>query len=101
MSCSSSQSLNLCYLSPQPAATTKAATTTTKAATATAKAATATAKAASTSAPAPASTSSGDLFSNIVAQGETVRQLKTAKAPKDQVDKAVQKLLSLKVRQLQ
>ncbi|XP_036950879.1 bifunctional glutamate/proline--tRNA ligase isoform X2 [Acanthopagrus latus] len=54
------------------------------------------AKAASTSAPAPASTSSGDLFSNIVAQGETVRQLKTAKAPKDQVDKAVQQLLSLK-----
>lgn len=69
---------------------------TAKAATATAKAATATAKAASTSAPAPASTSSGDLFSNIVAQGETVRQLKTAKAPKDQVDKAVQQLLSLK-----
>ncbi|XP_030270069.1 bifunctional glutamate/proline--tRNA ligase isoform X3 [Sparus aurata] len=63
---------------------------------ATAKAATTTAKAASTSAPAPASTSSGDLFSNIVAQGETVRQLKTAKAPKDQVDKAVQQLLSLK-----
>lgn len=94
MSCSSSQSLNLCYLSPKPAATAKAAT-------ATAKAATATAKAASTSAPAPASTSSGDLFSNIVAQGETVRQLKTAKAPKDQVDKAVQQLLSLKVRQLQ
>ena len=80
MSCSSSQSLNLRYLSLQPAAP---------------------AKAASTSAPAPASTSSGDLFSNIVAQGETVRQLKTAKAPKDQVDKAVQQLLSLKVRQLQ
>uniref|UniRef100_A0A8C4HIH8 Bifunctional glutamate/proline--tRNA ligase n=1 Tax=Dicentrarchus labrax TaxID=13489 RepID=A0A8C4HIH8_DICLA len=48
------------------------------------------------SAPAPASTSAGDLFSSIVAQGETVRQLKTAKAPKDQVDKAVQQLLSLK-----
>ncbi|XP_073320105.1 bifunctional glutamate/proline--tRNA ligase isoform X2 [Pagrus major] len=61
-----------------------------------AKAASAPAKAASTSAPAPASTSSSDLFSNIVAQGETVRQLKTAKAPKDQVDKAVQQLLSLK-----
>uniref|UniRef100_A0A671YNL9 Bifunctional glutamate/proline--tRNA ligase n=1 Tax=Sparus aurata TaxID=8175 RepID=A0A671YNL9_SPAAU len=75
-------SLNLCYLSPQPAATAKAATTT--------------AKAASTSAPAPASTSSGDLFSNIVAQGETVRQLKTAKAPKDQVDAAVKQLLALK-----
>ncbi|XP_045887851.1 bifunctional glutamate/proline--tRNA ligase isoform X1 [Micropterus dolomieu] len=54
------------------------------------------AKAASTPAPAPASTSSGDLFSSIVAQGETVRQLKTAKAPKDEVDKAVQELLSLK-----
>uniref|UniRef100_A0A671YMM7 Bifunctional glutamate/proline--tRNA ligase n=1 Tax=Sparus aurata TaxID=8175 RepID=A0A671YMM7_SPAAU len=63
---------------------------------ATAKAATTTAKAASTSAPAPASTSSGDLFSNIVAQGETVRQLKTAKAPKDQVDAAVKQLLALK-----
>ncbi|XP_070760876.1 bifunctional glutamate/proline--tRNA ligase isoform X1 [Enoplosus armatus] len=54
------------------------------------------AKAASTSAPAPASTSSGDFFSSIVAQGEAVRQLKAAKAPKDEVDKAVQKLLSLK-----
>ncbi|XP_070694452.1 bifunctional glutamate/proline--tRNA ligase isoform X2 [Pempheris klunzingeri] len=56
------------------------------------------AKAASTSAPAPApaSTSAGDLFSSIVAQGEIVRQLKTAKAPKDEVDKAVQQLLSLK-----
>lgn len=39
------------------------------------------------------------MFSSIVAQGETVRQLKTAKASKDQVDKAVQQLLSLKVRQ--
>ncbi|XP_068175225.1 bifunctional glutamate/proline--tRNA ligase isoform X2 [Antennarius striatus] len=54
--------------------------------------------AASTSAPAPPSVSAGDLFSSIVAQGETVRQLKTSlpKAPKDQVDKAVQQLLSLK-----
>ncbi|XP_031165306.1 bifunctional glutamate/proline--tRNA ligase isoform X2 [Sander lucioperca] len=54
------------------------------------------AKAASTSAAAPASTSAGDLFSSIVAQGEAVRQLKVAKAPKDEVDKAVQQLLSLK-----
>uniref|UniRef100_UPI0037E9A7BF bifunctional glutamate/proline--tRNA ligase isoform X2 n=1 Tax=Semicossyphus pulcher TaxID=241346 RepID=UPI0037E9A7BF len=60
------------------------------------------AKAASTSAAAPASASAsasasaGDLFSSIVAQGETVRQLKTAKAPKEEVDKAVQQLLSLK-----
>ncbi|XP_027136959.1 bifunctional glutamate/proline--tRNA ligase isoform X3 [Larimichthys crocea] len=54
------------------------------------------AKVASASAPAPASTSAGDLFSSIVAQGETVRQLKVAKAPKDEVDKAVQQLLSLK-----
>uniref|UniRef100_A0A8C4HIW8 Bifunctional glutamate/proline--tRNA ligase n=1 Tax=Dicentrarchus labrax TaxID=13489 RepID=A0A8C4HIW8_DICLA len=48
------------------------------------------------SAPAPASTSAGDLFSSIVAQGETVRQLKTAKAPKDQIDVAVKQLLALK-----
>uniref|UniRef100_A0A3Q3RSZ4 Bifunctional glutamate/proline--tRNA ligase n=1 Tax=Mastacembelus armatus TaxID=205130 RepID=A0A3Q3RSZ4_9TELE len=53
-------------------------------------------KAASTSAPVPASTSASDLFSSIVSQGEAVRQLKTAKAPKDEVDKAVQQLLSLK-----
>ncbi|XP_008296039.1 bifunctional glutamate/proline--tRNA ligase isoform X2 [Stegastes partitus] len=57
-------------------------------------------KAPSTSAPAPASapasTSATNLFSSIVAQGETVRQLKAAKAPKDELDKAVQKLLSLK-----
>ncbi|XP_039982900.1 bifunctional glutamate/proline--tRNA ligase [Xiphias gladius] len=53
-------------------------------------------KAASKCAPAPASTSAGDLFSSIVAQGDAVRQLKTAKAPKDEVDKAVQQLLSLK-----
>ncbi|XP_076596418.1 bifunctional glutamate/proline--tRNA ligase isoform X3 [Chaetodon auriga] len=54
------------------------------------------AKATSTSAKAPASTSASDLFTSIVAQGDTVRQLKTAKAPKDQVDQAVQQLLSLK-----
>uniref|UniRef100_A0A668AN30 Bifunctional glutamate/proline--tRNA ligase n=1 Tax=Myripristis murdjan TaxID=586833 RepID=A0A668AN30_9TELE len=53
---------------------------------------------ASASAPAPASASApvGDLFSSIVAQGEAVRQLKAAKAPKDEVDKAVQQLLALK-----
>lgn len=51
------------------------------------------------SAPASTPASAGDLFSSIVAQGETVRQLKAAKAPKDQVDKAVQQLLSLKVHQ--
>uniref|UniRef100_A0A8D3AHL6 Bifunctional glutamate/proline--tRNA ligase n=1 Tax=Scophthalmus maximus TaxID=52904 RepID=A0A8D3AHL6_SCOMX len=47
-------------------------------------------------APASASASAGDLFSSIVAQGESVRLLKTAKAPKDEVDKAVKQLLSLK-----
>ncbi|XP_071778242.2 bifunctional glutamate/proline--tRNA ligase isoform X1 [Centroberyx gerrardi] len=51
-------------------------------------------------APAPASASpsapAGDVFSSIVAQGEAVRQLKVAKAPKDEVDKAVQQLLALK-----
>lgn len=60
--------------------------------------------AASTSAPAPsqatAPTSAGELFSKIVAQGETVRQLKAAKASKNEVDKAVQELLSLKVHHL-
>ncbi|KAK5874481.1 hypothetical protein PBY51_019421 [Eleginops maclovinus] len=53
-------------------------------------------KAASTPTPAPVSTSAGDIFSSIVAQGEAVRQLKDAKAPKEEVDKAVQQLLSLK-----
>ncbi|XP_041793033.1 bifunctional glutamate/proline--tRNA ligase isoform X2 [Chelmon rostratus] len=54
------------------------------------------AKANSTSSPAPASTSAIDLFSSIVAQGETVRQLKT-KGPKDpELAQAVQQLLSLK-----
>ncbi|XP_068433011.1 bifunctional glutamate/proline--tRNA ligase isoform X1 [Clinocottus analis] len=60
-----------------------------------AKAASTPAKAAST--PAPVATSASDLFSKIVAQGEAVRQLKVAKAPKDEVEKAVQQLLSLKV----
>ncbi|XP_051797807.1 bifunctional glutamate/proline--tRNA ligase isoform X2 [Acanthochromis polyacanthus] len=53
-------------------------------------------KAPLTSALAPPSTSATNLFSSIVAQGEAVRQLKAAKAAKDEVDKAVQKLLSLK-----
>ncbi|KAK2919718.1 bifunctional glutamate/proline--tRNA ligase isoform X3 [Channa argus] len=48
------------------------------------------------SVPTPAPTSAGDLFSSIVAQGEAVRQLKAAKAAKNEVDKAVQQLLSLK-----
>ncbi|KAM4602394.1 bifunctional glutamate/proline--tRNA ligase isoform 2-T2 [Polymixia lowei] len=47
-------------------------------------------------APAPAPAPSGDVFSSIVAQGEAVRQLKAAKASKDEVDKAVQQLLALK-----
>ncbi|XP_061876691.1 bifunctional glutamate/proline--tRNA ligase isoform X5 [Entelurus aequoreus] len=55
------------------------------------------AKVAPASAPAPAVASSpSDVFSSIVAQGDAVRQLKTAKAPKEDVDKAIQKLLSLK-----
>ncbi|XP_061670790.1 bifunctional glutamate/proline--tRNA ligase isoform X2 [Syngnathoides biaculeatus] len=37
-----------------------------------------------------------EVFSKIVTQGEAVRQLKTAKAPKEEVDKAVKHLLSLK-----
>lgn len=51
------------------------------------------------SVPAPASASGGDLFSCIVAHGDLVRQLKAAKAPKDEVEKAVQQLLTLKVDQ--
>uniref|UniRef100_A0A665WKU3 Bifunctional glutamate/proline--tRNA ligase n=1 Tax=Echeneis naucrates TaxID=173247 RepID=A0A665WKU3_ECHNA len=53
-------------------------------------------KAAAPSASPAASSSAVDLFSSIVAQGEAVRQLKTAKAPKDEVDEAVKQLLSLK-----
>uniref|UniRef100_A0A3P9I4X4 Bifunctional glutamate/proline--tRNA ligase n=1 Tax=Oryzias latipes TaxID=8090 RepID=A0A3P9I4X4_ORYLA len=45
---------------------------------------------------APSSASAADLFSSITAQGDAVRQLKAAKAPKEEVDKAVQQLLSLK-----
>uniref|UniRef100_A0A8B9JFV7 Bifunctional glutamate/proline--tRNA ligase n=1 Tax=Astyanax mexicanus TaxID=7994 RepID=A0A8B9JFV7_ASTMX len=58
----------------------------------------------SKSKPAPSSSTtqapSGDasvLFSSIVAQGDLVRQLKTDKAPKEQVDTAVKQLLALKV----
>uniref|UniRef100_A0AAX7UZC3 Glutamyl-tRNA synthetase n=1 Tax=Astatotilapia calliptera TaxID=8154 RepID=A0AAX7UZC3_ASTCA len=50
------------------------------------------AKAPKTSVPAPAA----DLFSSIVAQGEAVRLLKAAKAPKDEIDAAVKQLLALK-----
>uniref|UniRef100_A0A3B3VRU0 glutamate--tRNA ligase n=1 Tax=Poecilia latipinna TaxID=48699 RepID=A0A3B3VRU0_9TELE len=52
----------------------------------------------SVSAPSPtsASASATDLFSSVVAQGEAVRNLKAAKASKEEVDKAVQQLLSLK-----
>lgn len=49
--------------------------------------------------PGPAPSSGGDamsVFSAVVAQGETVRQLKTSKAPKEQVDQAVKQLLALK-----
>uniref|UniRef100_A0A673BPB4 Bifunctional glutamate/proline--tRNA ligase n=1 Tax=Sphaeramia orbicularis TaxID=375764 RepID=A0A673BPB4_9TELE len=57
-------------------------------------------KATPKSAPAPAavsaSGSASDLFSAIVAQGDAVRQLKTAKAPKEEVDAAVKQLLALK-----
>lgn len=49
-----------------------------------------------TPAPASAPASGCDLFSSIVAQGDAVRQLKAAKAPKEEVDKAVQQLLALK-----
>lgn len=51
------------------------------------------------SGPASAPTSAADLFALVVAQGEKVRQLKAATAPRDQLDQAVQQLLSLKVRQ--
>ncbi|KAM9824867.1 bifunctional glutamate/proline--tRNA ligase isoform X2 [Syngnathus typhle] len=49
-----------------------------------------------TSAPTSSSSSASEIFSSIVAQGDTVRQLKTAKAPKEEVDKAVKQLLTLK-----
>uniref|UniRef100_A0A8C2JZT5 Bifunctional glutamate/proline--tRNA ligase n=1 Tax=Cyprinus carpio TaxID=7962 RepID=A0A8C2JZT5_CYPCA len=47
----------------------------------------------------PAPAAPGDssvLYSSIVAQGDLVRQLKTDKAPKEQVDAAVKQLLALK-----
>lgn len=50
----------------------------------------------SSSSPFSSSSSAADLFSSVVAQGEAVRNLKAAKAPKEEVDKAVQQLLSLK-----
>ncbi|CAL8243627.1 unnamed protein product [Lota lota] len=51
-------------------------------------------KAAPASSPAPAP--AGDVFSSVVAQSEAVRQLKAAKAPKEEVDAAVKQLLALK-----
>lgn len=50
----------------------------------------------STSPPQAASGDAGALFASIVAQGDLVRQLKTDKAPKEQVDPAVKQLLTLK-----
>eukprot|EP00079_Xenopus_tropicalis_P010835 XP_002936064.2 PREDICTED: bifunctional glutamate/proline--tRNA ligase isoform X4 [Xenopus tropicalis] len=50
-------------------------------------------------APSPAASSSGDakaIYEKVSAQGETVRKLKTEKAPKDKVDEAVKLLLALK-----
>ncbi|XP_077096243.1 bifunctional glutamate/proline--tRNA ligase [Siphateles boraxobius] len=55
------------------------------------------AKPAPVSSPAPSATGdSSSLFSSIVAQGDLVRQLKTDKAPKEQVDAALKQLLALK-----
>lgn len=55
------------------------------------------AKQASTTSPSSASSGGASaLFSSIVAQGDLVRQLKTDKAPKDQVDAAVKQLMALK-----
>uniref|UniRef100_A0A673K018 proline--tRNA ligase n=1 Tax=Sinocyclocheilus rhinocerous TaxID=307959 RepID=A0A673K018_9TELE len=54
-------------------------------------------KQAPVSSPAPAAPGdSSALFSSIAAQGDLVRQLKTDKAPKEQVDAAVKQLLALK-----
>ncbi|XP_054900914.1 bifunctional glutamate/proline--tRNA ligase isoform X2 [Poeciliopsis prolifica] len=50
----------------------------------------------SVSAPSPTPASAADLFSSVVAQCEAVRNLKAAKASKEEVDKAVQQLLSMK-----
>uniref|UniRef100_A0A673KS25 glutamate--tRNA ligase n=1 Tax=Sinocyclocheilus rhinocerous TaxID=307959 RepID=A0A673KS25_9TELE len=55
------------------------------------------AKQAPVSSPAPAAPGdSSVLYSSLVAQGDLVRQLKTDKAPKEQVDAAVKQLLALK-----
>ncbi len=55
------------------------------------------AKQAPVSRPAPAMpVDHSALFSSITAQGDLVRQLKTDKAPKEQVDAAVKQLLALK-----
>ncbi|XP_059927480.1 bifunctional glutamate/proline--tRNA ligase isoform X7 [Gadus macrocephalus] len=48
------------------------------------------------SSPAPTPAQAGDVFSSVVAQAESVRQLKADKAPKEEVEKAVKQLLSLK-----
>uniref|UniRef100_A0A672T247 Bifunctional glutamate/proline--tRNA ligase n=1 Tax=Sinocyclocheilus grahami TaxID=75366 RepID=A0A672T247_SINGR len=54
-------------------------------------------KQAPVSSPAPAAPGdSSVLYSSLVAQGDLVRQLKTDKAPKEQVDAAVKQLLALK-----
>ncbi|XP_030233255.1 bifunctional glutamate/proline--tRNA ligase isoform X4 [Gadus morhua] len=48
------------------------------------------------SSPAPTQAQAGDVFSSVVAQAESVRQLKADKAPKEEVEKAVKQLLALK-----
>lgn len=54
-------------------------------------------KQASTSSPPSAiAEDASALFCSIVAQGDVVRQFKTDKAPKEQVDSAVKQLLALK-----
>uniref|UniRef100_A0A8C8HV11 Bifunctional glutamate/proline--tRNA ligase n=1 Tax=Oncorhynchus tshawytscha TaxID=74940 RepID=A0A8C8HV11_ONCTS len=64
---------------------------------ATTPASTAKCKTTPVSAPAPPTASDAStVFSCIVAQGEKVRNLKTTKAPKEEVDKVVKELLSLK-----
>ena len=42
--------------------------------------------------------SGGELGAKVAAQGDLVRQLKTDKKPKEEIDAAVKTLLSLKVR---
>uniref|UniRef100_A0A8C4ZB10 Glutamate--tRNA ligase n=1 Tax=Gadus morhua TaxID=8049 RepID=A0A8C4ZB10_GADMO len=48
------------------------------------------------SSPAPTQAQAGDVFSSVVAQAESVRQLKADKAPKEEIDAAVKQLLALK-----